>query len=1328
MFNRKLRAIFFISIVLTTSIFFTFPAYSEGIYVQTIDYTHITHNSSKLHGYLDDGSGTDCTVWFEYGTNNTMQNKTENITTSQFSYFSKDVTDLIAGHIYYYRAVGITDQGYENGTTENFLTKPRSPTNMNIENMSGAGGNAFNISWTMGEGANYSILVYNVSSYPTSIYDGNIIFMGNETNHIVEVEDLLPSKKHYFSVWSQTIWEEESKNYIEYSQTYGSKYENYTILSIKPIVTIMPATNINETSAKLNAELYDGEESCTARFKYGKNTSTTTNTSNQTRETGFINETITNLDKGTLYYYRAYANNSVGEETSSLESFLTKPDKPTDFEIATYSELGISISWTKGTGANTTLIVRKTGNYPNSINDGVIVYNGTGSIFTDENFTGYASQYYRAWSYASEEGLVQISQNTSETFTVNAEFSINFPKYLRTGDYILAWGMISDINGDPIKGFISETKIFDEYGSMVLGPVKWNCSNGNYQAAFSTNELLPGVYDIVVTFENETDVQFTYASRLYLATNPGQGIYVDATVYYTFYDISTGTGLDDNYYKVYLSANQTFTAGDRVKGGNIGVLRNKSMVTNAEYFIQIRDFNNNIIPFSEYNDDLLTSYDQGTIQNAYAGFVVKAAMFYIDLGVYLNQLRIKNMNSSTVYIILKRTDGNPGQVLGRFIPPWEESEVFIPDGMYNLSVHYYDNQHPEYGPIEIAYPWDYTGAGASVEITTDIFYWIQGYRLEDVINVVEREGTWLYYTIFDMNTGTKLEDDFYKVYISKDTTIGEEDRIKGGQFKTELEETLHIQIRDYWNNKIYPVGPEEYENITIVSTKTFIDIGIPLNQLLIKNVNNTLIYFRMTDGNLSDQTNNTWYNRWIPPQESKEIFVRSGTYNISLEYYYPYNAQFIKFENISNYEINKDLFFVIRGYNALVYFNYYNSEQGLGLPFEVLKTYVNGVRIPHEHIQTYIGSTINIVIKDYYNEVMFNQNFSIRNPLTYIDLELTTLSYKFSNYKDSFFVVGFKKQNASVWWERIVCPYETIEFLLPPGTYSVRVYNSTLHLAEFDTVVNASRAFTIAGPDINASLNLVLEGQQKIIAEIRATNETFNYTNSMIFDILGLYYYSNQTIQSIINEFRQPHIWHIPTIEYSVNDTLAPISSITMTVTIDAEIRVTWKTSDNVGVNHTTLYYKVNNATWKEWHLNEGQSGVKYFNESVEKLVEGDVYHFRALGTDLSGNAESPSTINTGFITYQKFTPPSTPEIANFLKDIFSNWLFLLSIIIIIGLVITVIWIEGKKKDKQDKEGAKGKISTKQDNYYESEKQETSPYEYYEEEPTRNPYYGGPYY
>jgi len=1289
--------------------------------INTQSPTSISSEAATLNGLVLNDGMENCSVWFEWGENEDYGSITTKQHNKSTGYsLSEEISPLQPKKTYHFRMVSENSYGTTYGSDKSFTTHSSPPsvmTNPPIDlgidnatlsgNLTHDGGEECEVWFEWGETESYGEIT------PIRYAETGEIF----TEKIIGLE---PGKYHCRAV-------AQNSNTTVYGL--DVEFERLT----PPTVYFYPVTNITTTQATLRAYLEDGGENCTARFWYMKN-STMINTTDQIVQSGEFMERITSLTPGTVYYCGGYANNTAGDADSITRSFITKPYSPSNLTITSYSNSSINLEWDKGEGANTTVLVRKKGNFPVNVYDGTIVYNGTGNSFSDINFSEYTSQYYRAWSYQEGTNLSAFSTDSEQVFTINAEFGINFPKYLRTGDYLLAWGMINDPEGDPIKGFIAQTTIRDLDFNIVLGPISWNCSNGNYQAAFATNTLEPGKYEIVVKFRNSTNVEFTYTSRLYLATDPDEGIYVDAHVYYTFYDISTGTGLDDNFYKVYISKDQNFSAGDRVKGGEIGILKQSgdSIVTNGRYYIQIRDFNDNIIPFSEYNDELITPYDESTISNAYAGFTVNSPEFYIDLGVYLNQLRIKNMNSSTVYIILQRTDGKPGQVLGRFIPPWEETEVFIPEGRYNLTIQYYDNDHPGYGPTKTTYPWDRTNDGSSIKIDTDLFYWIQGYRLEDVIDTVKESGTWLYYTFFDMNTGSQLKDDFYKIYISEDTYFDEDDRIKGGKYKTSIGDTLHIKVKDYWNNVIYPYNGSSYDNITILDEKTYIDVGIPLNQFLIKNTNNTLVYFKMTDGNFSDPVNNTWYNRWVAPGESTELFVRSSNYNISMEYYYPNNATFIKFENITNYQILQDLFFVIRGYNARVYLNYYNSEQGLGLPFEVLKTYINGIRTPTNSLETYMGSSVNIKVKDYYDDIMLNQNFTISGVLNYIDLELTTLSYKFSNYKDDFFVIGFKKKNASIWWEKIVCPYETIEFLVPPGNYSVRVYNNTFSLAEFNTTVNSSKAFTIKGPDLNASIYQAIEGQQRIIQEIRATNESYNYTNSMIFDVLGKYYYSNQTIQSILNNFRQPHIWQIPTINYTVNDTNAPISSITAVITIDGSIRVKWHSADDSSqtVDFTTLYYKVNNASWKEWYPSLESSGSKYFNKSTESFSEGDTCHFRVLGTDTKGNVEKASEINTCSILYRKYTPPSTPDPYNILKDITTNWTFILIIIAIIGLSVFVVILEGRKRKRDKKKEEyeeKARSYLPEANYYsENTNMEPVPGPY--GEGANNPYDGGPYY
>jgi hypothetical protein len=110
---------------------------------------------------------------------------------------------------------------------------------------------------------------------------------------------------------------------------------------------------------------------------------------------------LTGLSPGTLYHYRAWANTvAYGWEFGDDMYFLTKPLQPTSLSATTYNETQINLTWTKGTGANNTVIVRKTQSYPTSITDGIICYNGSSTSFEDTGLDAGRTYYYRAWSYS----------------------------------------------------------------------------------------------------------------------------------------------------------------------------------------------------------------------------------------------------------------------------------------------------------------------------------------------------------------------------------------------------------------------------------------------------------------------------------------------------------------------------------------------------------------------------------------------------------------------------------------------------------------------------------------------------------------------------------------------------------------------------------------------------------------------------------------------------------------------------------------------------------------------------------------------------------------
>jgi len=78
--------------------------------------------------------------------------------------------------------------------------------------------------------------------------------------------------------------------------------------------------------------------------------------------------------------------------------FLTRPSNTSG--IGSTSGIDwINVSWTKGSGANTSVLVRKQGGYPSSPSDGTEVYNGTDSYYNDTGLAG--TYFYRVWSWAN---------------------------------------------------------------------------------------------------------------------------------------------------------------------------------------------------------------------------------------------------------------------------------------------------------------------------------------------------------------------------------------------------------------------------------------------------------------------------------------------------------------------------------------------------------------------------------------------------------------------------------------------------------------------------------------------------------------------------------------------------------------------------------------------------------------------------------------------------------------------------------------------------------------------------------------------------------------
>jgi hypothetical protein len=126
----------------------------------------------------------------------------------------------------------------------------------------------------------------------------------------------------------------------------------------------------------------------------------------------------TGLTPGQIYYYRAWSFASATglfrySDSYSSDVELTYPEAPTATALTLLNPTTLGLTWTKGTGAISTVVLKKSTGMPTSVADGTIVYNGTLAYFNDTLIPGTAA-YYKAWSYTNASTLYRFSVNGTE--------------------------------------------------------------------------------------------------------------------------------------------------------------------------------------------------------------------------------------------------------------------------------------------------------------------------------------------------------------------------------------------------------------------------------------------------------------------------------------------------------------------------------------------------------------------------------------------------------------------------------------------------------------------------------------------------------------------------------------------------------------------------------------------------------------------------------------------------------------------------------------------------------------------------------------------------
>jgi len=261
----------------------------------------------------------------------------------------------------------------------------------------------------------------------------------------------------------------------------------------EPEVTTNDATGVEETNATIHGYLSGhGGESCTVWFEYGASTGYGNTTNNQTK-TIFENftENISSLSQGTLYHYRAVANNSNSTDYGSDKAFLTKPLAPVSITVSIHNLTALNLTWVKGTGANNTVIERNATAVTNwSRGEGTEIYNGTGTTYIDSDLLFNVEYYYQVWSYSEwsyNPTLYQYSDDNASDSETPYYWSPNVTTNDATG--------VEETNAT-LNGYLNSTG-----GNVTF---EFYTDEGNAQSDFSGNNWVAQTFTVGTNGYNVT--------------------------------------------------------------------------------------------------------------------------------------------------------------------------------------------------------------------------------------------------------------------------------------------------------------------------------------------------------------------------------------------------------------------------------------------------------------------------------------------------------------------------------------------------------------------------------------------------------------------------------------------------------------------------------------------------------------------------------------------------------------------------------------------------------------------------------------------------------
>lgn len=174
--------------------------------ISAMDAGNLAGTSARLNCGLTFDGNDDCTITFGWGLTSqaavgaydSYQTVSGTYNTGQYPYL--DVSDLLPGQTYYFRALATNVVGTRTGDESTFETPMTllAPTNL----IGYPEATSISLSWNKGAGTTNTLVRYSQTGYPTSITDGTQAYFG--TGSTYTLTGLTSGKTYYFAVWGET--------------------------------------------------------------------------------------------------------------------------------------------------------------------------------------------------------------------------------------------------------------------------------------------------------------------------------------------------------------------------------------------------------------------------------------------------------------------------------------------------------------------------------------------------------------------------------------------------------------------------------------------------------------------------------------------------------------------------------------------------------------------------------------------------------------------------------------------------------------------------------------------------------------------------------------------------------------------------------------------------------------------------------------------------------------------------------------------------------------------------------------------------------------------